>query len=200
MYHWTDDCDSSADGNWFAKVGVKVEEEIALTGKLYWQGQYGGMHRRAEFELVLITLNDHPDHKTFLELGSGEGILLKEAKERFPYLEVIGFEHRDMPLIAGVDFRTKKDIFESVDEIQEIIKSASSPIVSYNDNGHKVRELDIVSEAMRVGDIIGCHDFGTEVPQSSVGFLAERGFEIIESYEEHINNHLCLQRFWQKTK
>ncbi len=97
-YHWTDDCDSNIDGNWFTKVGVKTAEEIELSGKSYWQAPYGGMHRRAEFELVLRVLKDHPDHKTFLELGSGKGALLKEAKERFSYLKAIGFEYLDSQL------------------------------------------------------------------------------------------------------
>ena len=161
------------------------------------QAAYGGMHRKAEFDLVLQIAGNH-DFKVFLELGSGQGALLKEMKATYPHLNIVGFEILEMPQMEGVDFRSGKDIFACAKEIQDIVTNAAGPVLSYNDNGSKIKELDLVSEVMRPGDVIGCHDFGTEVPKTSVPFLKERGFTILQQYEEWINTHLCLQRFWQK--
>lgn len=187
--HWTDSyCIKPYD--WLYRIREEVPKNPFLQTNI-------GMQRRAEFEVVKQIIKDFK-FGLFLELGSGEGYLLKEIRDLDKSISIVGFEVTKQNNIDSIDLRCNKNIFESCDEIKDLVKSSDLPVFNYNDNGHKIKELDIVSSVMRPGDVIGCHDFGTEVPKKSIKFLEDRGFIILEQYEKWINENLCLQRFWKK--
>ena|SRR3990167_10258490 len=61
----------------------------------------------------------------------------------------------------------KIDIFKHEKEIGEIIQRPGRTIV-FCDNGDKPRELKIFSKYLKPGDIIGVHDFNTEVMENDI--------------------------------
>lgn len=166
-----------------------------------------GMQRQCEHDLVVRLVKDHKP-AIYVELGSGNGLLLERVKKALPDARVIGFEIKPAKNVIdrckklGIDFRSQ-DVFEDKgklfrQQMREFIEECDGPIVVYTDNGNKPSELEMVSEYMRPGDICGSHDFSGPNWAGFVGFLKKRNFATMKDYEPFILEHLCLQRFWMK--
>jgi len=101
--------------------------------------------------------------------------------------------------------------------IKEVIDVISKgTVLLYCDNGHKETEVEIYSEYLNKGSIIGCHDYDTEVnPFWINSFLESRGFEKFHNDElrnlygtvrcimsdpikPHLTDRGSLSRFWIK--
>jgi len=165
-----------------------------------------GMQRKCEHDLVLQVVQDY-NAATYVEIGSGNGILLTKVKNALPESRVIGFEISPSKEVLadckkqGIDFRSQ-DVFSDKDlfrkQVKEFIDESAGPIVVYTDNGFKPEELEMVSKHMRPGDICGSHDFSGSNWAAFVPFLKKRNFATMKRYEPYILAHLCLQRFWMK--
>ena len=65
------------------------------------------------------------------------------------------------------EYFKKLDIFECEEEIGKLIKLPGQTII-FCDNGDKPKELKVFSKYLKVGDIIGVHDWLTEVQLSDI--------------------------------
>ncbi len=166
-----------------------------------------GMQRQCEHDLVVRLVEEHKPH-TYVELGSGNGLLLARVKEALPEARVIGFEYKSPKQVVAkcknlsIDLRSQDILGDGGkllgQQVKKFIEECDGPIVIYTDNGNKPTELAIVSEHMRPGDICGSHDFSGPDWTAFVGFLKKRNFATLKNYEPYILEHLCLQRFWMK--
>ncbi len=166
-----------------------------------------GMQRQCEHDLVVRVVEDYKP-SIYVELGSGNGILLERVKKAMPDTRVIGFECKPVKKVVdqceklGIDFRSQDVLGDGGKllgkQMEEFIEECCGPIVVYTDNGNKPMELGIVSEHMRPGDICGSHDFSGPNWAGFVSFLKRRNFATMKRYEPYILEHLCLQRFWMK--
>jgi hypothetical protein len=165
------------------------------------------MQRSCEHDLVVKVATD-AKVSTYVEIGSGNGLLLKRVKAALPQARVIGFEI-SVPekVIAGCREKGiewySQDVMENEgalleEQVKGFVEESAGPVFVYTDNGNKPVELRIVSEHMRVGDICGSHDFSGPDWASCIRFLQERNFATLKEYEHYILDHLCLQRFWKK--
>ena len=68
----------------------------------------------------------------------------------------------------------------------------------YTDNGNKIVELRAISTICQPGDILGTHDFGTEVPFSMIDELENLGFRYMSEYDDYLTEYYCLQMFMIK--
>jgi hypothetical protein len=84
------------------------------------------------------------------------------------------------------------------DIIYDFTSRFPSPILYYTDNGKKLNELHELLKYLRRGDVIGTHDFTTEVPEEECQFILDAGCSVLSSYESWVKDHHCLQRFWIK--
>jgi hypothetical protein len=73
-----------------------------------------------------------------------------------------------------------------------------TPILYYTDNGKKLAEMGELLRYLRPLDLLGCHDYGTEVPEKECYFLYDNGLELYAPYESWVKKHGCWQRFWIK--
>ena len=76
----------------------------------------------------------------------------------------------------------KLDIFEHEKEIGELIAKLGMSIV-YCDNGDKSRELKVFSKYLKKGDLIGVHDWGTELSWGDVPI----GLDIVSIHHREPN-------------
>jgi hypothetical protein len=167
-----------------------------------------GMQRSCEHDLVVKVATD-AEVATYVEIGSGHPTLLHRVKEALPQARVIGFEISKLPpkVLKGCKAAGIEQYIQDVlgdggkrlgEQVKGFIEESEGPVFVYTDNGSKHKEMHIVTEHMRVGDICGSHDFSG--PDWAVGlrFMQGRQFATLRQYEHYILDHLCLQRFWQK--
>jgi len=192
MKHWSESYTN------YNEVKKRIDEEFKEFP--YMQTPTCGMHRKAEIILLLQIINEYM-FPTYIEIGCGRGSFLKMVNNTFiSKINLIGYD-KEKPLASlprNVNHIVMDNIFLHKEEISNRIKKAKGRVFIYCDNGNKIREIDFTSKAMKKGDVIGTHDYCTEVPMKSIDFLKERGFESINKYENWINTHLCLQKFWIK--
>jgi hypothetical protein len=102
-----------------------------------------------------------------------------------------------------------------IKEVIDVINKGT--VLLYCDNGHKETEVEIYSEHLNKGSIIGCHDYDTEVnPFWINSFLKSKGFEkfhndelrnlygtvrciLSDPIKPHLTDRGSLSRFWIKT-
>jgi hypothetical protein len=189
-----------APDNFNARLSVLQKDEPEKQVNL-------GMQRSCEHDLVVEIAVDH-DVSTYVEIGSGNGLLLHRVKKAMPKTRVIGFESvPDTQTIKGCANKGiemhSQDVLEDggtllEQQIKTFVEESEGPVFVYTDNGNKPMELSIISKHMRAGDICGSHDFSGPNWSGFVGFLRDRNFLTLKKYENYIIDHLCLQRFWEK--
>jgi len=89
-----------------------------------------------------------------------------------------------------------------VNPLVEKCVSSTSPSLLYCDNGDKPRELELYAPLLRVGDLLGVHDYATEVDPTfaedltrKLGFLPH-GHEQMETLRTA--TYEPMTRFWIK--
>ena len=166
-----------------------------------------GMTRTCELDLLCKIATGH----SYIEIGSGRGFSLLLMKSMG--IECFGFDHLSEVLDGlGTSYINCEILKGSqiTEEFQErftvLVRgvagagagagagAAAPPLFVYCDNGHKVEELRYVAPLLSKGDILGTHDWPTEVPED----FSLDGYELITEYDEYIKHYACLQRFWQK--
>lgn len=157
-----------------------------------------GMTRECELQLLGKIAKECG---LYIEIGCGEGFSLLLMKklgvmcfgfDHVPYaLDGVGTSYINCEIFNGIEFTN-----EFKTEFARLIDDAVAdlPIFVYCDNGSKVQELQYIAPLLSKGDIIGTHDYPTEVPE---GFDLE-GYELITEHDEFIRHYACLQRFWRK--
>ena len=92
------------------------------------------------------------------------------------------------------------DVF--TDDARNSIKNlmnSNSKVFIYCDGGNKTKELAYFSKYTKCGDVIGCHDYTTEVcPPLIDNFMKETGFDKIP--DENFRSLQTLQMFWVDRK
>jgi len=87
--------------------------------------------------------------------------------------------------------------------VAECLASAS-PTMLYCDNGDKHRELELYAPLLNVGDLLGVHDYATEVDPEFAEALALRlgfdqnGHELMEALRTE--TYEPMTRFWVKAR
>jgi len=78
------------------------------------------------------------------------------------------------------------------------IKQKPGPALIYCDGGHKYNELALYNKILRQGDVMGCHDYGTEVNMPNADkLMKESGLD--KYIAPHSLKELAtLQQFWVK--
>jgi len=88
------------------------------------------------------------------------------------------------------------DVLNKNEEISNIIKKDGRTII-FCDNGRKIQEFNIYAVSLKVGDIIGVHDWDSEISFEDIKetFMKER-LEMI--YEDECKNNDKYLRFFIK--
>lgn len=87
------------------------------------------------------------------------------------------------------------DVFapEAKDVAARFLESAAGPVLCYCDDGNKPRELREFAEILRAGDVLGVHDWGSEVSDKDVPPIVRERFIPLTADAPN-----CRQRFWQR--
>lgn len=105
--------------------------------------------------------NAHPELRSVVELGTGEGgfsrYLALQAEARG--LAFATFDHIHMPTHNVEGFRCL-DIFSEPDTVAACFLP---PTLLFCDNGEKAREVAVFAPLLQVGDIVVAHDWNTEI-------------------------------------
>lgn len=138
----------------------------------------------------------------YIEIGCGEGSSLLLMKKLG--VMCFGFDHVSKVLDGVGTSYIKCEIFNGLEFTKEFKSHLAKllddavynlPVFVYCDNGSKVEELKYIAPLLKRGDIIGTHDYPTEVP---MGFVPSDEYELITEYDDYIKHYACLQRFWRK--
>ena len=159
-----------------------------------------GMTRKCETQLLgMVAVGC----SQYIELGCGDGYSLLLMKrlglmcfgfDRVEPLEGVGTSYIKCDILKAADGDMTEEFKE---KFNKLVDSALEglPIFVYCDNGNKVKELQYVAPLLKSGDIIGTHDYPTEVP---MGFVPGNDYELITEHDAYIEKYACLQRFWRK--
>jgi hypothetical protein len=162
------------------------------------------MHRQCELDLLAQIARGAAG---FCVIGCGAGeefLALKAVCPELPHC--LGIDRLGDPGIPGVAYWNRDLLptgqFDSkiTAELEDWRESIDGPVFWYTDNGNKVEELAALALICKQGDVLGTHDFGTEVPLCVDTFLRVLGFQYIEQFDDAINANFHLQGFWVKVK
>lgn len=101
----------------------------------------------------------------------------KRVTDLFPFLRGDIFECQ----------RTKLRIFEFLGQ---------APSFLYCDDGNKPREIQVYAPVLPPGSVLGVHDWGTEISEKDVSFLADLSFHPIDDINCLSTELHTLQQFW----
>ena len=142
-----------------------------------------------------------------IEFGTSFGGMTLIFHEIYPDIELHTFGRPDLPELPNRRKVTERYLFgESVIFHQvDILKYPVEEIVTlckderrkflYCDNGNKPKEVEMYSKYLNVGDMIGCHDWGTEIFAKDVEGILDR-YEPIRHAIFESND--WRSRFWRK--
>lgn len=141
----------------------------------------------------------------FIELGTFAGGMTLAIHEEFPDLEIHTFDISDNVgtnrfLFSGkVHFRNENILGAENSQLVLLLTQTSGKIMLYCDNGNKEFEINTYANFLKLGDIIGCHDWLFEVNPKNVEF-ALRDFEPFDR-ETYLNENWAIHtRFWVKRR
>lgn len=150
------------------------------------------------------------DFKRIIEFGTWKGNLslylllfcLSEDAEFYSFdkEKIPSYFHRDDDILKQkVEFDNHFylwDIFEHEEDILKIIQQEGRTIL-FCDDGNKEKELRLFSQHLKIGDIVGMHDWGTEVKFDRIKENLEiNNLEVIFEDESNKNETMC--RFFIK--
>ena len=159
-----------------------------------------GMHRQCELNLLTEIVNGFK-MAGFLVLGCGRGAEFLDIQDQ---TQCVGVDHIPGVVLQNATYWHRNIIQETMfdqvllRDIGAWANTVAGPTLFYCDNGFKVAELVAMASLCQPGDILGTHDFGTEVPLDFNEFLEEQGFIYMNRFDEYIDKFLCMQGFWLK--
>jgi cephalosporin hydroxylase len=120
----------------------------------------------ADFLLWERLLNAHPELKTIVELGTGEGgfsrYLWLQAEARGLRFHTFDRVRMDGQKVPG--FR-RLDIFKQSAKVRACFRG---PTVLFCDDGDKPREISTFAPLLRAGDLVVVHDWDIEIHADQV--------------------------------
>lgn len=158
-------------------------------------------HGKEYLPKIFYTIKKHnPD--IFVELGTFQGGLTLAIHEKFPGLKIFSFDKR-----SHCDINIWNKIFDEnvVIFLEDLLskpnrtllkilnRNQNKKIFLYCDNGNKTTEINTYSKYLKVGDVIGCHDWLVEVNPENVK-EALKEFELF--CPEEWKRSFFLSRFW----
>jgi hypothetical protein len=99
-----------------------------------------------------------------VELGTGSGVFSSWLAERVKWFATLDIRELN-PQTPGFH---RLNVWEDEDEIVALMAAAPRPFVLFCDDGNKALEVAKYAPALRVGDYLAVHDFGTEVIYSDI--------------------------------
>ena len=114
-------------------------------------------------------------YKRFIEFGTYKGglsmfFLLWSIQRKAEFYTYDNMAHKMSRIAYHLHlpkYFKKLDIFEHEEEIGKLIQAPGVTIL-FCDNGDKPKELKVFSKYLKIGDIIGVHDWLTEVQPSDI--------------------------------
>ena len=155
-------------------------------------------HEGAAMELIYeIVANFDPE--VVIELGTKNGgfteALQGATKDS---AEIYSYDHIGYKVSGGfrenVRFIICDVLTEPVNSIVELCES-DKKVLLYCDNGDKTREFELYTKYLKKGDMLGVHDWGTEILYDSVKPYLE-GFTFIRRKE--FKGAGWKTRFWKR--
>ena len=153
-------------------------------------------------KIFCIIKKCNPD--IFIELGTFQGGLTLAIHEEFPDLKIFSF---DKGAFCNVDIWDKifdkkveillEDLLSEPNEtlLKILSENLDKKVLLYCDNGNKAIEINTYSKYLKVGDMIGCHDWLVEVNPEDV----REALEDLELFcPEEWKRSFFLSRFWIK--
>lgn len=105
--------------------------------------------------------------ETFIELGTQYGGLSLMLSDGLPGVQVHTFDIRDQwsgkarTLGPDIIFHVE-DILGDPGPVRELLRLPARTLL-YCDNGNKIKEVELYADHLKPGDILGVHDWGTEI-------------------------------------
>ena len=153
----------------------------------------------SEVAALRCALEAHgPD--VFVELGTWRGGVPAVVRDTLPGIQVHSHDMSPPTLTAEqMTFLGPMTHFHQTDILgapRSIVCQIDVPwkVFLFCDNGHKALEVPMYARWLKVGDVIGCHDWGVEIKAEDVEW-ALRGFEpLVPEMTEGVAG--CKSRFW----
>jgi len=139
--------------------------------------------------------------ETVIELGTHFGGFALMVSDCFKSLAVHTFDKTDQYLTDAVRHSkkikfNKVDVLNDPDPVLNLLKLKKKTLL-YCDNGDKIKEFDLYADGLKPGDIIGCHDWGTEIDAKDIAdIITDDKFVPVE--HDLFQKEMWLARFWQK--
>lgn len=160
-------------------------------------------HGKEYLPLIFETIRMH-NPKTLIELGTHKGGLTLALNEEFPGIPIFSFDDRNLTMPCRSLFNENVSFF-----IEDLLTGENKTLVNllnsfsedriflYCDNGNKPYEVVTYSKFLKVGDVIGCHDWFWEIHPEDVE-EALKDFEWFNIEPWDLSG--MLSRFWIKVK
>jgi len=182
---------------------IEIGKKFHYTSRKFLDISLLTKHGKNYFPKIFYIIKKYnPD--IFIELGTFQGGLTLAIHEEFPGLEIFSFDKHSH---CNIDIWNKvfgknvniylEDLLSNPNEklLKIINENLNKKIFLYCDNGNKTVEINTYSKYLKIGDVIGCHDWLVEVNPEDVR-------EALESFEmfcpEEWKRSQFLSRFWIK--
>lgn len=137
--------------------------------------------------------------EAFIELGTAGAGLCLLVNETFPAIKILSIDMNNCirPEIRAlftdqVEF-IRMNIYEKNEKLSKALGAKGRKIL-YCDNGNKPYEFNTFAKYLNSGDVIGCHDWGTEITAGDVRETVKE--EKLKMVGKEKKNHLT--RFFVK--
>lgn len=118
-----------------------------------------------DLQLYEKVLNDRPDLKCIIELGTGQGglsmFLHAQAQHRRMAFHTFDHLEADLPVPEWLQM----DVLADSVRVREFFQH---PMLLLCDNGNKPLEVKIYAPMLQVGDLLAVHDWETEIYEKDI--------------------------------
>lgn len=170
----------------------------------------GNLARQAPKSLAMWELLLNKGKFTrIIELGTWQGALslyfalfcIERDMEFYTYDHI---DYLQTPLKKLIDFNKyfyKLDIYKNIDKIGALV-SAKGKTLLFCDGGNKIAEFNSLSKFLKIGDVIGTHDWGIEIKLEDIDHTCKKNnlkiLKVVENQEINTNIQLFEKRSWEK--
>jgi len=160
-------------------------------------------HGPRYFPIIIRIIRDH-NPQMIVELGTHRGGMTLLLHEEFLDVEIHTFDQKAL-IDLGL-FDHKKVFFYK----EEIIKNESLVLIKllednfdkrkllYCDNGNKEKEIESYSKYLSPGDLLGCHDWMSEVKPENINPILEKLNFVPIPENKILKEKDLFSRFWIK--